>query len=87
MGKKTTEVEAAPSRGRKIIITDIKSGKEFARVDVIKELWDDGNGMKRGEIVKVLKEKYDHEVAYQIVFAATKTPKTAETTDAKEKAA
>ena len=83
MGKKTTEVEAAPSRGRKITITDSK-GKEFFRVDVIKELWNDGNGMKRGEIVKVLKEKYDHEVAYQIVFAATKTPKN---TDAKEEAA
>ena len=84
MGKKTTEVEAAPSRGRKITITDSK-GKEFFRVDVIKELWDDGNGMKRGEIVKVLKEKYDHEVSYQIIFAATKTPK--EATDAKEEAA
>lgn len=86
MGKKTTEVEAAPSRGRKITITDSK-GKEFFRVDVIKELWDDGKGMKRGEIVKILKEKYDHEVAYQIVFAATKTPKAAESTDAKEEAA
>ena len=83
MGKKTTEVEAAPSRGRKITITDSK-GKEFFRVDVIKELWNDGNGMKRGEIVKVLAEKYDHVVAYQIVFAATKTPKN---TDEKEEAA
>ena len=75
MGKSTKEKETtAPSRGRKVMIQDAK-GKEVARVDVIKDLWKDGEGITRGEIRKVLAEKYNHEVAYQIVFAATKKPK------------
>jgi len=75
MGTKKEEVAATPSRGRKIMITDTKTGKEVARVDVIKGLWKDGAGISRGEIRKVLAEKYNHEVAYQIVFASTKKPK------------
>jgi len=78
MGTKKEKVEASASRGRKIMITDSKTGKEVARVDVIKDLWKDGNGISRGEIRKVLAEKYNHEVAYQIVFASTKKPKTEE---------
>ena len=77
MGKSTKEVAASSGKGRKIMLTDSKTGKEVARVDVIKDLWKDGNGITRGEIRKVLAEKYNHEVVYQIVFAATKTPKTA----------
>lgn len=75
MSTKKEEVAAKPGRGRKIMLTDPKSGKEVARIDVIKDLWKDGKGISRGEIRKVLAEKYDHEVAYQIVFAGTKTPK------------
>lgn len=75
MGKSTKEVEKKASRGRKVMITDSKSGKEEARVDVIKKLWNDGEGKTRSEIRDILKEKYNHEVKYQIVFAATKPAK------------
>jgi ribosomal protein S24E len=75
MAKKEKVEGAAPkgdAKGRKVMITETKTGKLFARVDVIKDLWNNGTGLKRGEIKKVLAEKYGHEVAYQIVFAATK---------------
>jgi hypothetical protein len=70
--KADTIENAEPSKGRKVMITEIATGKQFSRVDVIKELWNSGNGLKRGEIKKVLEEKYGHKVVYQIVFAATK---------------
>lgn len=77
MGKQTKEVEAEKGKGRKVMLTDPKTNKEVARVDVIKSLWNDGKGKTRGEIRKILAEKYNHDVVYQIVFAATKTPKAA----------
>lgn len=69
-----TEAVATTSHGRKIMLTG-KDGKEVARVDVIRGLWKDGKGLKRGDIRKHLEEEYNHKVAYQIVFAATKLPK------------
>ncbi len=89
-----TEKEApkteAKKGGRKIMLKDPSTGEQVARVDVIKSLYNDGEGKTRSEIRKILAEEYSHEVPYQIVFAATKTPKAAEAkTDAKaeEKAA
>lgn len=79
MAKKTKETpvkeesEKAQGQGRKVMITG-KDGKEVARVDVIKNLFFQ-EGKKRGEIVKILESEYNHKVAYQIVFAATKTEK------------
>ena len=72
MGKSSKEVEAPKGKGRKVMLTDPKTKKEVARVDVIKALWNDGNGKTRGEIRTILAEKYNHDVVYQIVFAATK---------------
>lgn len=64
-------VEDAPaSRGRAVLLTDPESGEQVARKDVIKEAYE--GGMSRSDIRKMLAEKYGHEVAYQIVFAATK---------------
>lgn len=76
-----TEVEAseevvadAPtSRGRAILLTDPDTNEQVARKDVIKAAYE--GGMTRSEIKKMLAEKYGHEVAYQIVFAATKNLK------------
>ncbi len=55
------------SKGRKVMLTD-----NLARVDFIREQYYDKD-KTRSEIVKLLKEKFNHEVPYQIVFAATKT--------------
>ena len=82
MTEDKTQVKAATgsTRGRKIMLKG-KDGKEVARVDVIRNLWKDGKGITRGEIRKHLKDVYNHEVAYQIVFAATKPIKAAETNE------
>lgn len=79
MAKAKEKEVTGSTRGRKIMLVKKgdKSGKEVARVDIIRGMWKDGKGMKRGDIVKALKEDYDHECAYQIVFAATKAEKPA----------
>ena len=68
------------TRGRKIMLVKKgdKSKTEVARVDVIRGLYKDGKGATRSEIVKALKADYNHECAYQIVFAATKAEKPAD---------
>ena len=85
MAKAKKETTDEPKRGRKIMLTDAK-GNEIARVDVIKDLYHN-QGKKRSEIVKILKEEYDHEVKYQIVFAATKPAKDAKDADGEKEAA
>lgn len=64
---------AEASKGRKIMLKNPSTGEEVARVDLIKNLFE--GGMKRSEIRKHLKEVYNHDIPYQIVFAATKAPK------------
>lgn len=85
MGKEKVEKqeEAKTPGGRKIMLTDPKTGEQVARVDVIKKLYNNGNGKSRSEIRKILAEEYKHEVAYQIVFAATKGDKPAAKEEAK----
>lgn len=77
MAKKTAEVQetaAAPAKGRKVMLTDLTTGEEIARADFIKQEYA-ANGGNRSAIVKLLKERFGHEVPYQIVFAATKPAK------------
>lgn len=61
---------AASGQGRKIILPNGE-----ARVDYIKRRF--AEGAKRGAIAKELSEMTGMKVAYQIVFAATKTKKAA----------
>jgi hypothetical protein len=78
--------EAAPaeaSTGRKVLITldethaplvGVNAGDVMARVDYIKARF--AAGIKRGDIARELTAlNGGKKVAYQIVFAATKTPK------------
>lgn len=55
------------NQGRAIVLKD---GSK--RADVIRDAYYKSN-TGRSDIVKMLEEKYDHVVTYQIVFAATKT--------------
>ncbi len=64
--KETAEVAPQSTRGRSVIL---KGGEK--RADYIRRRYYD-DGIKRADIVKELKEKFDHEVPYQIVFQATK---------------
>lgn len=68
-----TETKTA-ARGKKVMLTDPSTGETIARSDFIKQRYSE-NGGNRSAIVKELKEKFGHEVPYQIVFAATKPPK------------
>ncbi len=66
--------EAKVDKRSKMIIDP--EGNEVKRTDYIRKLWADGN-MTRGEIRDHLKnecsaENGENEIAYQIVFAATK---------------
>lgn len=68
-----TATATASNQGRAVVMKDPKNGgAEIRRVDYIKREF--AAGRKRGEIAKELG------VPYQIVFAATKQPKPAETT-------
>lgn len=65
------------SRGRKQIVITLPDGSEVARRDFIKQTFEHGNSEfdlpshDRGAIVKFLREKCDHVVAFQIVYQAT----------------
>lgn len=85
MGKKkeaddtaVESTEAGSTKGKKIILTNVSTGEQIGRADYIKKRFFQ-DGVKRGEIRKELKELFGHDVQYQIVFAATKTPKAANT--------
>lgn len=68
---------SSTSRGRKQIVITLPSGEEIARRDFIKQTFERGNdefdlpSHDRGAIVKFLREKCDHIVAFQIVYQAT----------------
>lgn len=91
MGKKTAVAEtenteaSGSTKGKKIILTNKEDGSTIARVDYIQQRF--AEGAKRGEIVKELKDKFDHVVPYQIVFAATKPKKAANAEGASEQTA
>lgn len=78
----TTAVEgavAAPSasKGKKVMITPLAGGESVARADWIKARFAELGPTSRSQIRKELKDLFGHDVPYQIVFAATKTPKPA----------
>lgn len=76
----TTAVEgavAAPARGKKVMITPLAGGESVARADWIKARFAELGPQSRSQIKKELAELFGHVVPYQIVFAATKTPKPA----------
>ena len=70
----TTEFETpsadAPKPGGKAILLDLEDGRQVKRADYIRERAD--AGLKRAEIAKELTTLQGKEVAYQVVFAATK---------------
>jgi len=68
-------VAAPAARGKKIMITNISTGETIARADFIKARFIELGPQSRSTIVKELAEQFGHVVPYQIVFAATKTPK------------
>jgi len=82
-GAVATEAVAGTPGGKKIMLTDPTTGEQVARTEVIRALWNGGAGTEatagaksiRGAIKNILKTKYNHDVPYQIVFAATKEPK------------
>lgn len=75
--------------GKRIVLTNNKTGEEIGRAELIKRLYNNGEGTEetknmlanskassvKGAIVKILKEDYNHEIPYQIVFATLKAPK------------
>lgn len=55
--KKTKKQEEAKAK-RQVIMVTTDDGREIRRTEYIRELWDNGNGMKIGEIAKKLGVKY-----------------------------
>ena len=66
-GKETTEEAPKSTRGRSVVLEGGEKRADYIR----RRFYDDK--IKRADIVKELKEKFNHEVPYQIVFQATKT--------------
>lgn len=73
----TDAAAPAPARGKKVMITPLAGGEPIARADWIKARFAELGPTSRSQIKKELKDLFGHEVPYQIVFAATKTPKAA----------
>lgn len=69
----TAAVEA-PSRGKKVMLT-AADGTQIARADYIKQRFAELGPQSRSAIRKELKDLFNHDVPYQIVFAATKPAK------------
>lgn len=75
--------------GKRIVLVNNKTGEQIGRAELIKRLYNNGEGTEetknmlanskassvKGAIVKILKEDYNHEIPYQIVFATLKAPK------------
>jgi hypothetical protein len=54
------------------ITVNVEGRGEVNRASLIRELYNNGEGMKRSDIVKELKDKYGQDVSFQVVFQATK---------------
>lgn len=58
MAAKKTKKQEETKAKRQVIMVTTDDGREIRRTEYIRELWDNGNGMKIGEIAKKLGVKY-----------------------------